>query len=625
MVEDTDTPVAGSGASGGGIGRRWSVRGRLLGIVLLGAVLAIAVGAAGLNGVRSVNAAQTDDIRITDAQLDLARSDAGVHAIDAAVLETLLARGGEAQLSVAETATELNQAVSGARAAFRAGLERGLPQKLQALLWSQWQRVEDYVARARSTVDAAAVDPLRTSDQLAAFDAASGRLETSQRLLTKHLDVGSSAAEARAARAEHAAQVEILAILAAAILSLIGLAFVLGRSIVRQLRGLSTTAAAITAGDLDARTTVIGPDEIGRVGAALNAMADSLRGLFTRLGDEARRDAFSSQLAEAFEVADTVPEAYEQVGRAMGAITTDLPMELLVADASNAHLEQVAVHPLAGAPGCAVQTPYGCLAVRRGSATVFETSEALNACPRLRDRPDGACSAACVPVTFMGRALGVLHVTGPEGAPPTPQQLVRLTALASQAGSTIGTVRATETTQLQATTDGLTGLNNRRSLDNALHALLESGRPFAVAMADLDHFKMVNDTYGHQAGDRALRLFSQVLKTHVRSDDVLGRYGGEEFVIAFPGQTVAAARESLERLRAELAAAQTEGDTPGFTASFGLTDSSIADTMDTILAHADAALATAKRDGRDRIVVGIPPEPAPSESGPVRAVTSLDA
>jgi diguanylate cyclase (GGDEF)-like protein len=266
-------------------------------------------------------------------------------------------------------------------------------------------------------------------------------------------------------------------------------------------------------------------------------------------------------------------------------------------------MDQKALHPTAGGPGCPVQTPYECVAVRRGTAAVFESSETLDACPKLRGRAAGPVSAACIPVTFMGRALGVLHATGPEHNPPTPQQVAQLTALAAQAGSTIGTVRSTESTTRQATTDGLTGLVNRRVLENEMRRLLQTGRDFAIAMADLDHFKAINDTYGHEAGDRALRLFSQVTQAHIRADDIVGRYGGEEFVFLFPDQSIATADETLERLRAELASAHTDGRSPRFTASYGLTDSSAGSTIDELLRVADDALARAKSSGRDRIVV----------------------
>jgi len=114
----------------------------------------------------------------------------------------------------------------------------------------------------------------------------------------------------------------------------------------------------------------------------------------------------------------------------------------------------------------------------------------------------------------------------------------------------------------QATTDGLTGLINRRTLENEMRMLVERREPFAIAMADLDHFKRINDTYGTKPATARCACFSQVVQRHVRADDIVGRYGGEEFVFLFPKQTALGASDTLERLRAELASAQSDGSTP---------------------------------------------------------------
>jgi diguanylate cyclase (GGDEF)-like protein len=122
-------------------------------------------------------------------------------------------------------------------------------------------------------------------------------------------------------------------------------------------------------------------------------------------------------------------------------------------------------------------------------------------------------------------------------------------------------------------------------------------------MADVDHFKMVNDTYGHDAGDRALRLLTGVFRSSIRSQDFVGRYGGEEFVLVFPGLPLPDAKDTLDRLRANLAETLQSAAVPGFTVSFGVTDAGQGNTLDEIIRHADGALSTAKRDGRDRVVV----------------------
>ena len=357
--------------------------------------------------------------------------------------------------------------------------------------------------------------------------------------------------------------------------------------------------------DLEAHLTDLRSDRHVH-GVVMNArdITERVR-LEQELTRQAQRDNFGTQLTEALEMADEEDAAYDVVERAMVEVAAGAPMELLLSDSSRAQLERAAASPTAGAPGCPVQSPFSCVAVRRGNPVVFETSGALNACPHLRDRPDGACSAACVPVTFMGRALGVLHATGPEGQPLAPEQVAQLTSLATQAGARIGTVRAFQKTQLQAATDGLTGLINRRTLETRVRDLAAQHTPFALVLADLDRFKQLNDTHGHEAGDRALRLFSQVVHGVVRGEDIVARLGGEEFVIVLPGLDEGQAVNVLERLRVALGEAHT-GDHPAFTASFGVTDSSHGSNLDEILRVADQGLYVSKQTGRDRITIGKP-------------------
>jgi diguanylate cyclase (GGDEF)-like protein/PAS domain S-box-containing protein len=324
-----------------------------------------------------------------------------------------------------------------------------------------------------------------------------------------------------------------------------------------------------------------------------------------QLTRQAQRDTFASQLVEALEMADEESAAYDVVRRAMVAVSADTPMELLLSDSSRAHLEQTAIHPVAGAPGCAVGSPYACVAVRRGNPVVFETSEALNACPKLRGREGGACSAVCVPISFMGRSLGVLHTTGAAGGSLSAEQVAQLTTLATQAGARIGTVRAFEKTQLQAQTDGLTGLINRRTLETELRGLIRQQRPFAVALADLDHFKRLNDAHGHEEGDRSLRLFAHVIQQVLREDDLVARWGGEEFLIVLPDADAEAGAQITDRIRQELATTLQNGHVQ-FTASFGVTDSGAAASVQELVQLADISLYQSKTNGRDRTTIGQP-------------------
>jgi hypothetical protein len=104
-----------------------------------------------------------------------------------------------------------------------------------------------------------------------------------------------------------------------------------------------------------------------------------------------------------------------------------------------------------------------CPAIRRGQTLVFPSSDDIDACPYLLDRSYGACSATCVPVNVAGRSIGGLHAVAPPAQPPGPGQVARLEALASQGGARVGMLRVMERTHLQAATDSLTGLINRRT------------------------------------------------------------------------------------------------------------------------------------------------------------------
>ncbi|MGQ0805349.1 MAG: diguanylate cyclase [Actinomycetota bacterium] len=317
----------------------------------------------------------------------------------------------------------------------------------------------------------------------------------------------------------------------------------------------------------------------------------------------AGRREFETRLVNALEMADTEPDALEAVERALDHVVPDAPAELLLADNSHAHLVRVAHSSAEEPPGCGVDSPQGCVAARRGQTMVFPDPDALDACPKLRNRPSDPGAAVCVPVSIMGRAVGVLHVTEKADGSAPDGATEELQALANQIGNRIGMLRVMAETELQASTDGLTGLLNRRSFENKVRILRRQTSPFALVMADLDEFKRVNDTYGHDAGDRALRIFSELLRSTVRPNDIVCRYGGEEFAVVLPDCAPAKAAEVMERVRVELAGIGSRGEAPSFTASFGVVGCEPREELEPMIARADAALYRAKTQGRDRVVL----------------------
>lgn len=160
-----------------------------------------------------------------------------------------------------------------------------------------------------------------------------------------------------------------------------------------------------------------------------------------------------------------------------------------------------------------------------------------------------------------------------------------------------------------ANLDPLTGLLNRRAFMERGTALLEEvwrqGQPVSVLMIDADHFKSINDGFGHQAGDDVLRMLADILQTAVRSGDLLGRLGGEEFAIILPGADGPDADRIAERLLADVRQARVPvpGRMLAITISIGISVMRRRSTLDDLLATADQALYAAKTAGRDRRAV----------------------
>lgn len=166
-----------------------------------------------------------------------------------------------------------------------------------------------------------------------------------------------------------------------------------------------------------------------------------------------------------------------------------------------------------------------------------------------------------------------------------------------------------------AETDALTHLVNRATFEHMLDVALDSARregsSLCVVMADLDHFKRINDTHGHLVGDGVLREVAARLRSAVRDIDVVGRYGGEEFIVIFAKASLDTAREIAERIRTRIAGTpiKVHSVAVGITMSLGLTAMRAGDSVEALMERADLALYAAKTQGRDRVVVIDPSVP----------------
>lgn len=167
---------------------------------------------------------------------------------------------------------------------------------------------------------------------------------------------------------------------------------------------------------------------------------------------------------------------------------------------------------------------------------------------------------------------------------------------------------AKQQAEQRANVDELTGLNNRRAFFDLGNRVFSQARRFkhdvSVIMMDIDHFKNINDNYGHSTGDEVLRIVADKMKANIREVDILARIGGEEFALILPETAAEQAHNLAERIRLQLSdeSIRHENQTLNVTASFGISSGRIADeTLETMLTEADDALYIAKKKGRNQV------------------------
>jgi diguanylate cyclase (GGDEF)-like protein len=212
-----------------------------------------------------------------------------------------------------------------------------------------------------------------------------------------------------------------------------------------------------------------------------------------------------------------------------------------------------------------------------------------------------------LPLQFEESLLGILWVWG-KGL--IKADLPIMSIFSKQIGSSLERARLFQEVQSLALTDPLTGLQNRRSLFELgrieFARSIRSHRPFSCMMLDVDHFKQINDNYGHAIGDEVLREFAQRSKNSVREVDIIGRYGGEELVILLPETDLKTAKLVAERLRSsiEKTPVRVSGREINMTISVGVaTKDENTLELETLIARADQAMYIAKYKGRNQVAV----------------------
>ncbi len=376
-------------------------------------------------------------------------------------------------------------------------------------------------------------------------------------------------------------------------------ALLVSRSLQRQIDAFLQAARRLGSGDFTVEVPTEGHDEFAALGEEFNKMSRQLEERLEELNQERARlqdamrrigETFAANLDREGLLEIVVRTAVDGVGADAGRAS--------VRPNANSPLEQVA---LTGSVDGLEE------AVRAAEAKVLETGEPCEA------TVDGV-GALSHPMRrgddVHARVSGVVSVARRD-RPFSAAERELFHYLAEQAAVSIENVGLHETVERQAVTDELTGLFNRRRFQEAMATEVERskrfGQPVGLVLLDLDDFKAVNDTYGHQQGDLVLREVARVLRETSREIDEPARYGGEELAVVLPGTDLEGAYNLAERVRAgieELALPLLDGDGAlRVTASFGVaTLPGSADDMRELVAAADEALYRAKRAGKNRTV-----------------------
>jgi len=384
----------------------------------------------------------------------------------------------------------------------------------------------------------------------------------------------------------------------------------------RRVKSVSEAAMRFASGHMEARAGDEGTDEIGYLATSFNLLAEEITNWRDNLEEMASNRL--NELLVLFDIVNTISQSLE--------LKTVLPIVLDRVLEDMGTLKGAVV--LVGGDGRSLS-----IAAQRGlsdesTRLITESGQGYAGDAVLRNKPirisgneeelsgitglkkDNIVSALVVPISAGGVVLGVLAVYGEKKDKFTEENEALLAMIGNQISVAVLNAQLYQKTLDLAQHDGLTGLANRRYLMERLHQEVELAERYqtslSVIMLDLDKFKSFNDSYGHVKGDELLNAFSSMVKKAVRSTDIPGRYGGEEFCVVLPNTSVKGALVIAERIRAAMEALRIpleDGQPPvGRTASIGVAEFSAGDSIEKLLSHADAALYQAKEAGRNRVV-----------------------
>jgi diguanylate cyclase (GGDEF)-like protein len=464
-----------------------------------------------------------------------------------------------------------------------------------ATLWARF-----LVVQQANTLDTTAVGATAepTDEQLvgrvqAIFDPIE-RL-TQQRVGEDARQAATTAARAKASYVNSRTLMIVIALLA--LLVGIGAVALLTRTIVSRVRRYSDFAARVASGEATGAVAVSGRDELTDLGSTLNDMVEHQIAQHTQ-------EATQAEFAETMQLTESEGEAHHLLKR---QLERSIPgSEIVVLNRNNSADRLQATTPIPADSALSVRLsaakPRSCLAVRF----------ARTHCEELAGDPLLGCEVCgktaeqvtCEPLLVSGEVIG--SVLAAHAVPLTEQQARSIKDSVAQAAPVLANLRNLAIAELRAATDALTGLPNNRAVQDTLKRMVAHAArgetQLGTILLDLDHFKQINDSFGHGRGDDVLAAVGTVLKAHTRASDFVGRYGGEEFIVLLPDTDREGALTSAEKLREAITKITVPGVELPITASLGVAmlPQDAADAA-TLIRRADRALYTAKNNGRNRV------------------------
>ena len=399
----------------------------------------------------------------------------------------------------------------------------------------------------------------------------------------------------------------LAAVLGFGLLTLLGIVAV-ARGIVGRVREYATFAGHVADGDLAARLEPRGRDELATLAESLNEMVEQLSASSrqredSRAEEAAYRDA-QGAFSEILQVTETEAEAHEILKLHIERGVPGSRVVVINKNNSKDRLEASTPLPEGSPLAEPLQSaePRSCLAVRLGR--VYDSGGESASLLQCEVCGVTAEQSTCLPLLVSGEVIGSVLVDYEQPVDVTGKRLVSESV--AQAAPILANLRNLAFAEARAATDSLTGLPNRRAIQDTLKRMIahsaRSASPMAAVLLDLDHFKQINDTFGHEEGDAVLAAVGEALSSTVRTSDFVGRSGGEEFIALLPDTDAEGALETAEKLRATIAGITLARVGRTISASFGVAvHPDVADDAQTLMRLADRALYAAKAGGRNRV------------------------